>query len=178
MPFISGPGGTSLGGVSTVTGTPTAGQTVVATSGTAASWQTPVGAELSYNEITGNVTVSATTEATATTIVTASAITFDGSTVALIEFWTPSFSIPASANGTIVLYQDGSSLGFLHSTTATASGAIDQEITCMRRITPASGSRTYSIRGYRATSNCTIQAGAGSGSAVYNPAYIRITKVA
>lgn len=61
MPIISGSGGgggTTLGNVSTVTGTPSVGQVIVATSGTAAAWQNGGGALL-FSQVRADNTATA-----------------------------------------------------------------------------------------------------------------------
>jgi hypothetical protein len=142
-----------------------------------ATWAVPAGGteELGYTEFTADVTISATSEAAATTVVTASAITFDGSTTAIIEFFSPAVD-PSGVAGTIdlFLFQDGSSIGRLSKTRAGDTGA-GGPVFAARRLTPASGSRTYSVRGMRTVSNGNVRAGAG-GSGNFMPGYIRIKK--
>lgn len=55
MPILSGggAGGTTLGNVTTVTGTPTAGQVIVASSGTAAAWGNPALQLLCSQQLSG-----------------------------------------------------------------------------------------------------------------------------
>lgn len=138
-----------------------------------------VTAELAYTEFTGNVSITATTEATANTIVTASAVTFDGSTIALIEFWARTVVLPAAAQATMdyYLYQDGASIGRLGTVRgADAAAGVEQHIPYLvRRMTPASGARTYSIRAAVNTGTGTIGAGAG-GLGVSMPGFIRIVR--
>ena len=178
MPFISSPGGTSLGGVSAVTGTPSAGQIIVATSGAAATWQTPVGARLSYVEKTTNTTISATTEGTANTIVTAATIVFDGSTVVLIDYYAAAVSC-GTGDVIFVLYDDAgsgaASVGIIGEFTQGTSLTTAARLT--RSLTPTAASHTYSVRAYRATANGTVVAGAG-GSGAYMPTFICLTKAA
>lgn len=177
MPIGLSGGAGGIPGV-TVSGTPATGQALVATSSSAATWQTPVGAELDYAQITAPVTISATTEATATTIVTGNGFTADGTAAVLIHFYSPSVVVPTSAECILVLYQDGSTIGLLDDQPAGTNVANTRAASVFRRIVPASGARTFSIRAYRATSNCTVQAGAGSGAGTYQPAFIRITRAA
>lgn len=168
--------------------TPTVnGQALQRVSGSPA-WALPPGYEYDYTQITSNASLTATTEGTANTIVTASAVTFDGSTIVLIEWWAPHIVIPADAGGRSVnfwLYEDGSSIGRLGSAAApgvvsgsggTIFGGGSMPVGHKRRMTPASGSRTYSIRGSVSGGTATVAAGAG-GAATILPAFIRITKV-
>ena len=132
--------------------------------------------ELAYNEFTSPVSVTATTEATANTVVTASAVTFDGSTVVLIEAYAPSVSMSTTnVSVTSVLFQDGVAIGEIaHHYGPTATFV--KELNGKRRLTPAAGARTYSMRSYVNTGTGTITVGAG-GSGASVPGYIRITKV-
>jgi len=123
------------------------------------------GVELAYNEFTSNVSVTATSEATANTVVTASAITADGSTPIVIEFYAPS----VDANVAIVLYDGSSTVGGV-----LAFNGAQVPIYVPKRLTPASGSHTYSIRAYKPSGSPSVQAGTG-GSGNNMPGFIRIT---
>jgi len=138
----------------------------------------PPGTELAYTEITSNVSVTATVEASATTIVTAGAFTFDGSTKALIIFYSPLVITAAVASATVTLwlFEDGSSIGAL-GTVKTAAGVDTRvPVTVARRMTPSAASHTYSVRATQSGGNGTVAAAAG-GSGNTFPAYIRITTV-
>lgn len=135
--------------------------------------------ELDHTAFTATVNVTATTEATANTIVTASALTFDGSTVALIEFYSPDVAVPANAAGNnivIVLYLDGASIGRWAFFGSSSNVATEGAANLKARLTPASGSRTYSVRAYRTNANGTVLAGTG-GSGQLLPGFIRVSRV-
>jgi hypothetical protein len=133
--------------------------------------------ELSYVERTTNLSVTATTEGTAQSIVAAAAITFDGSTRALIELFTPA-GLPATGAALwIVLYDGGSSIGqwgVYQATTSTTSLATS--IYLARFLTPSAASHTYSARAYTTTGTSSIQCSTGGGGGNKVPAFIRITK--
>jgi hypothetical protein len=157
---------------------PTTGK-VVGSSGSAAAAVFPPGYTFAYNEFTAAVTVSATTEGTANTVVTASAVTFDGSTIAKIEFFAPSVTLGTTSGDQVIflLYLDGASIGIIGQMNLNPAGGAIFPAPLARRLTPASGSRTYSIRAYKVgTGNGTVTAGVGGTPAVYLPGYIRITK--
>jgi hypothetical protein len=137
--------------------------------------------ELAYNEFTAAVSIAATTEATATTVVTASAVTFDGATPALITFYSPSITLPpVSAVPLRVIVLDGATvvgvLSYRQRGTDTTTDASDAEMHVTRRLTPSAAAHTYSIRAWVGSGTGNIIAGAG-GAAAYLPGYIRITKV-
>lgn len=142
-----------------------AARMAVIETGVQGAWAT----ELGYTQFTSNVSVTATTEAAANTVVTASAITFDGSTTALIEFYAARID-PGSTSISVFLFQDGTTLGQIGLTLVAGI-----PIFVARRLTPASGSRTYSIRAAVNASTGTVYAGAG-GAGVNLPGFIRITR--
>lgn len=130
--------------------------------------------ELAYAEFTSNVSITATTEATANTIKAAPAVTFDGSTAVYIECYSPSWQTVATNGIFVVLYQDGTSIGRIGDFYAGA-GLVNVAGVVERRMTPAAGSRTYSIRAYTNTGTATVVGGAGGvGNMV--PGYIRIVR--
>jgi hypothetical protein len=131
------------------------------------------GREIAYGEQASNVVISATTEAGANTIVTASAFTFDGATPVKIEYYVPDVSMGAAAVLTVVLFEGSTAIGVLSA--CSISGSTVPGWYGAKKLTPTSGSKTYSIRGFRATANCTINMGAG-GAGNRMPGYIRITK--
>jgi hypothetical protein len=132
--------------------------------------------ELDYAQITSSVGCTATSEATANSIVTGNAVTYDGSTVILIEFYMPLWTHSANNNCYLVLYDGSSSIGKVGQLFQTANSGINP-IRVARRLTPSAASHTYSIRGYTDTGGTfTAFAGAG-GSGNLMPAFIRITKV-
>lgn len=150
------------------------------------AWATPAGGaggagtELTYNEFTSNATITATTEATANTVVTASAVAFDGSTVVMIEFY--AFSIrpdtgAAGRNISLYLYDGSSSIGRIGLFSAPSGGNDNKAVFVTRRLTPSNATHTYSIRAaISAGTSGLISAGAG-GSGADMPGYVRIVSV-
>jgi hypothetical protein len=134
--------------------------------------------ELDYAEFTSNVSPSATTEGTANTIVTGNAVTYDGSTVVLIEFFTVQARPDVGAAGrrlTLCLYEDGSSIGQMGIAISAAAAGDNKPVKLARRMTPSAGSHTYSIRGFVDAGTALVAAGTGSsGNAL--PGFIRITR--
>ncbi len=138
-------------------------------------------AELDYVEITSAVVPTATSEATANTIVTANPIAFSGSTVVMIEFFSPDVRPANDAAARYIslwLYDGSSSIGQIGFIRGAASGNNESIAHCSRRLTPSAATHTYSIRASVTSggSNANVDAGTG-GSGQSMPAYIRITRV-
>lgn len=137
-----------------------------------------LGHELDYVEFTGTVSITQTAEASANTIVTGSAVSYDGSTTVIVEFFAPYVDTGATSADEVLLwlYDGSSSIGYIGRTKTPAAAALRVPVHAMRRLTPSNASHTYSIRGTRAgTNNGTIGAGAG-GTGAAMPGYIRITR--
>jgi len=132
-----------------------------------------------YTEFTSNVTISASTEGTATTVVSAAAHTFDGTTLHKIEFYCVTVSSPAT-NGAGVyfgLFDGSTDLGQIGRYIQDTSGSQQWfgGVHLRRFMTPSAASHTYSIRAW-----CTGATGfvcrAGTGGSITDlPGYIRIT---
>lgn len=153
----------------------TVGQVLAAVDTTHTQFAYPPGYEYDYHEFTSPTTISSTTEAGAFQIRDAAAITFDGATAVMIEFYAPYFTTATSGDQLVLcLYDGSSSIGLIGSGQATTG--YSNEIYVRRRITPSAATHTYSIRGYRVgTSNITVGAGLG-GVGAYEPGFIKITK--
>jgi hypothetical protein len=132
------------------------------------------GAELAYAEKTSPTAISATTVATANTVVTAAAITVSGSARIKVEFFAPAVACGSGTGPVVILLLfDGSTcLGELGEVNGnTNSVAFKGE----RYFTPSSGTRTYSVRSYRGVANGTVHGGTGGSAGELFPAFIRIT---
>ena len=122
-----------------------------------------------YTEKTSATSITATTAGTANTIITAGAVTFDGSTTVTIEF----FSMGVQKGTTYIavcLFEDGTQIGQWG-----YSEAAYAPVHLVRRRTPASGSRTYSVRAFVDAGTGSVAAGSGVGAASI-PAFLRITR--
>lgn len=138
---------------------------------------TPV---LSYVERTSSLGITATTEATAQVVVTAASVTFDGTSHYILEFFFSNFkNATANANEVVLLFHDdtaGAGIGQFQD--ANVGAALDAfgGGTFRRRLVPAAGARTYSVRGFVNNANgVNLVAGAG-GAGTILPAYIRVVK--
>lgn len=141
-------------------------------------WDLPSGHEFSYAEITSSVTVSATAAASANDVVTTSAVSYDGSTAVMIEFFAP-FGECGSGAGTFLicnLFDGSTDLGRIATVRNVAAQLLQVPIIGKRRLTPSNASHTYNIKAWRVSANGSIGAAAG-GTDTTLPAYIRVTKV-
>ena len=138
--------------------------------------------EVDYTQFTSPVTITATTEAGATTIVTATGVAFDGSTVGIVEFFTPYLQPSTNAGDSIVLclFDDtgggAASIGKPGQETTPASSALRTPTFVAVRLTPSNATHTFSMRAFRVTANGTVSAGAG-GVGNTSPGFIRILKL-
>jgi hypothetical protein len=133
------------------------------------------GAELAYQQITAAVTVTVVAASAAVQVVSAGAVTFDGSPV-IVDFYAPALSTGATGAPFLVvsLWADGVDIGRI----VTLSGAVNMNIPAFarRKLTPAAGSHTYTVRAYATVSNGFVQAGTGTTPDSFSPAFIRITR--
>lgn len=146
---------------------------VLRSSGSALAYEYPVGYELDYVQITSNVTISATTEAGSDTVITGSAIAYDGSTRVCIEFFSP--LVDARQFVVVSLWDGSSELGWFGQWEGNNATTMGPPMLCRRFLTPSAATHTYSVRAYRGATAATVFAGAG-GTATTLPAYLRITK--
>lgn len=133
------------------------------------------GLELAYTEFTANVTISATVEASATTIVTAADLDLDGQAI-LVEFFCPRLDVADTADDVLLTLWDGSTdLGRLGWHIVTGAD-LSFPVHLARKITPTTGQHTYSIRGWKVGAGSAV-ANAGTGTAGSLLAgFIRITR--
>lgn len=152
--------------------------------GSTLAYAYPPGYEFDYVAITSSVTVAATSEATATTVVTGSAVTYDGSTIVMIDFYCPGLYMSSNtvAKGlNLWLYDGSSSIGLLgyEDDLINSADMYTGPRFMQRRLTPSNAAHTYSIRASKDSGGTTVmQVSAGAGGSGANmPAFIRITKV-
>jgi hypothetical protein len=135
--------------------------------------------ERDYTEKTSSTAISATTEATANTVITSAPLDYDGASPVRLQFYSPEIAAGTSNDShvVIVLYEDGTSVGFMGRFVGSGAGSVADSAgaTLVRRLTPAAGTHTYSIRAYRVTANGTVLGGAG-GAGAYMPATLTISQ--
>lgn len=145
-----------------------------------------VPAALNYTQITASVPITSTDSATPDTVITAGAITVDGSTRIKITFFAPSVTILSEAGGNagifIVLNEGTTELGMLADILYLASGAavpFHAPVGSVQRIlTPTNGSHTYSVTAWALANNndgnSAVQAGNTAAGDEYLPAFLLI----
>lgn len=134
------------------------------------------GSEIGYDQITSPVTVSSTTEATGTTLITASAYTFDGGPVICYVF--APYLQPASVGGAVVfvsLFEGATQIGRIGLVGNPQAAQMFVPFSGLLRFTPSAASHTYKATAHQAGGNGTFGAGA-AGTGGYTPAFIRFTR--
>ena len=151
--------------------------------GGAVAWAFPPGYEYAYAQFTSTVSVTATTEGTANTVVTAAGVAFDGSTIVLVRFFSELVSPASDAAGrtlSVYLYDDtgggAASIGRIGMFRTPATGLDNKPAVCELRLTPTAATHTYSIRAAVSAITGTIAGGTG-GLAGTAPGFIQILKV-
>jgi hypothetical protein len=129
---------------------------------------------LGYVEQNTNVSITATTEGTANTVVSLGAITY---TADPTEFWFSCMraTAPASQSMNIGLFDGTTGLGIITFMGST-SPAQQTPICQCRMFTPPASSKTYSVRAWVSGGTGTIEAGAG-GAATNMPIAIWARRV-
>jgi len=134
----------------------------------------PPGYSVALGVSTVPVVVGATTEATATAIVTASSFTADGARSVIVTFVAPAIQNTAANSIALCLYDGSTSQGQISLTTFPSAGSFAGPITAATRFVPAAGARTLSIRGFVNASNASVIAGTGGGIGLFLPLIMRV----
>jgi hypothetical protein len=135
--------------------------------------------EVGYSQVTSDVTVTATSEATATAVVALGAITYEA-VPHMIEFSAPDARPNTGAAGqniTFALFDSTTAVVGVWGRIATpaASGNL-VPVRLGYRFTPTAAAHTYNVKCWVSVSSGLVQAGAG-GSATHGPAWLRITRI-
>lgn len=182
MPYVNQPAGSAAVSGVTVSGTAAAGDVPVATSSSAGSWAFPPGHEINYTAITAPVSVTDTSEATATALISPGAITFDGTAV-LVEVFAP-IQTPSATSATdfvvVTLFEGATQItrfGTLALGVLTSGQQLQAPIHSVFRFTPSAAAHTYKVCAFTnsVTGNPQILCGAG-GTNGAPPAFVRFIK--
>lgn len=129
-----------------------------------------------YAEVTTNVSVTGTTEAAPTDVVSLGALTYDAVPIE-IEAFCPDVGTSASLTVLFVWYDGATEL--TRAVEARTGSASDDKGTSPKiRLTPSAGSHTYKLTCFKASGTVSLSAGSGSGgSGTYAPIRITARKV-
>jgi hypothetical protein len=140
---------------------------------------TPAVPELGYAEFTGQIDCTATVEASADTVVTSPAVSVDGVTPIIVEFFCETFTASLTTfDGILCLFEDGASIGRIFQGRTIIALAGTASIFSSRRLTPANGVHTYSVRGLVSSAGTFSVFGGTGGSGNRVPGYIRVVRAA
>ncbi len=129
---------------------------------------------LAYQAFTSIVTLTSTTEATGTTVVTAPSFSANGSTLVCVEFFCCSVD-QVSANSTVVsLFEGSTQLTRLAYLAGIGVGTGEVPVFARYFYTPTNASHTLVITGFCGSGTARCIAGSG-GTAGFAPGYIRVT---
>lgn len=130
--------------------------------------------QLGYAEATSNVTISSTTPASPTTIVSLGAVTYDG-TACWFEFGCAGLNSPSGPKTmTVVLVVDGTVLRKIVELNGQTANSQSVGTSVRTKYTPSAGSHTILAAAYMDVGSGLAQAGNGA-SAAFMPAYLLAT---
>jgi hypothetical protein len=133
--------------------------------------------QLAYGERTSQLAIGITPEASPHSLLATSAITLDGATAVMVDFYMPSVA-PGAAMGSAIqfwLYQNGVSVGRLAYVQNNANAGPIMPIFTSRRLTPSSGSHVYGVGAGAVVADGTVYCGPG-GTGQYMPSFLRVTR--
>lgn len=139
--------------------------------------------EMAYVEFTTTKTATSSTETSAVTVVSAGAVTFDGSTKVRIEFFSPHMEPSDNSNQGILTLFDGNTSSPVGQLAWVFGGGSSSAYPIMaaRELTPSAASHTYFVGildgGAISAQHARVIAGSG-GTGTLLPGFIRISKAA
>jgi hypothetical protein len=164
-----------------VSRTPPSPSQALVWSGSTNSWvpTTIPGTAISFNTITANVNITGTSAGTATTVISSTTKTFDG-TQAILEFFSPAVSTPSAAAGnttSLFLFESGTAITLLAQVLTPAAAITSVPVFVRYIFSPTAGSHQYVIGGVVSNTTGTPHVSAGTGTAGGTaPTYLRITE--
>lgn len=143
-------------------------------------WSLPPGYELDYVTKTSNTTVSGTSEGAATTIITSTSLSYDGTAV-MVAVSFPELQIANTGDILVIadLYVDSTMLGRLSITALEPHTDGRIPYFASYRHTPSAGTHTYTLKAWKSgggTSSVAFAASTG-GTGADVAGFIRVTKV-
>lgn len=112
---------------------------------------------------TSAVTVTSNNEALPTTVLTASALYFDGATEIEVEFYAPFVDLNDGAGASLglCLWDGATNLGRIFLAKSGAAGDFWYPCTGKHRLTPSEGVHTFAVKGFQSIGNALVMGGAG-----------------
>ena len=135
-----------------------------------------VGQKLDYVERTTEASITATSQATANTVITGNSITLDGLSDIEIEFYIPDPGSPGTAQDLWIGVFDGATcLGAAR--LSASNGNIRAPISYKRRLTtPSAGAHQYIAKAWTSSGTGSLGAGAGGPTNDKIPMYLLVKK--
>ena len=130
---------------------------------------TPQLAEIFYSEITADVSVTATSAATAQNIINPGNVAYDGTPI-MLEFFVSSVNFPFSGQMVIHLFDGNTDLGYWGQFFNPTATTLRVSTTLKRRITPTAGLHNYNIRAWSTNGGNLYAQG-------FQPVFLRATRV-
>jgi hypothetical protein len=145
----------------------------------AVAWQLPPGSELDYVARTSDLSVTGTNEAGAQTYVSSTSLSYDGSTIILIEVFIPNISATATAAALIdvFLVEDSTAIGIIGRQRTAAANSNGSTMYAALRRTPSNASHQYHVKAYVSGGTGTATGGNGT-TGNWAAGFIRICTVA
>ena len=136
------------------------------------------GTAITYNTITANVNVVGTNSGTATSIISSTSKTYDGTQVVL-EFYAAAVATASVSASTfnIGLYESGTLIALIGQLITPAAGSMTAPVLLRYLFTPSAATHSYTVAAWVSSTTGTphVAAGSGTGGATA-PAHLRITK--
>lgn len=135
------------------------------------------GTELDYVAFSSPVSITATSEGTANTVVTGTSQAYAAVPI-VIEFYCPAVSVQATTSAAcfIVLFDGVTVVGMLAGPRTPAAAANRLDGSGKVRLTPSAGTHQYIVKAWTSSGTSSIEAGAG-GTGDYVNGFLRVTKV-
>lgn len=135
-----------------------------------------IGTTLSYDEFSVPVSITATTEGTANLVLTSSAAGCSGGAVR-VEFFSPAVDSgsPGADSMKFVLQQDGVDIGLFAQVYSPSSEDLIP-VHLVRRLVPAAGAHTFSVRAFVSAGTGSVAAGVGTAGNLL-PGFIWVTQM-
>jgi Uncharacterized conserved protein (DUF2190) len=134
--------------------------------------------EFDYVQKTSNSSITGTSAGAANTLVTGAAVTYDGSTAVMIEFFSAFMTPDTGASGrdiTIGIFEGSTEVGRVGYLAGVVTGPVYGVVHGALRLTPTAGSHTYIAKAWVSAGTGTV--GGGAAGAAAGPMFMRITKV-